>query len=167
MKIYWITGYILLCVLFSCNDKKEYKYKTFYVEFATKSDSLLTALRKATSGKVSYYDNNKVLQVLSTNYITEEHPNMHYFQMDDERHSKPIGKSIKYQLTFNDSLSNDKLAYHLKKYVYVDNAWKERSDMGTMKVYDYLTSDVARLNLFYTNIAGVVIKNIATDSYDH
>lgn len=72
----------IFCFVFyyGCNSKtKSNLQNTYYVELANcNSDSLKQSVSNGIFGKVSFYK-DKQLQVLSINYVTDNLPEMHYF----------------------------------------------------------------------------------------
>lgn len=126
---------VLSCFLFTaCNESsKANTDNTFYVELVNFSnDSLKQKLSQDLFGKVSYYQNGH-LKIISVNYITEEHPDMHYFMQSsiDDKNIKANSKKIRVEFTGN--YTADSISYSLQKYVYTNNAWKKYSDMGILK----------------------------------
>jgi hypothetical protein len=156
----------LFLIFFGCNNEKNDSSNTFYVDYTCKNDTLLKVLNNATTGKASYFDNEKELQIVSLNYVTEDHPNTHYFKISDELPVKPELNTIKYEIIFNDSMINDSIAYSLKKYVYLNNGWQTKSLMGTFKVFNYTTDLDKRLKVINKNVASSVLKTIVSDTYD-
>ena len=155
-------------LLHSCGNTIKYNSTNlFYVDYISDNDSLLIALKKSTSGKAAYFDYTKQLQIVPVPYLTEEHPNTHYFKIIEElQNIKPEFNTIKYQLTFNNSRINDSIAYSLKKFIYTKEGWKPKSDMGQIKIFDYLADYDKKLKIINANIAARVIKTITIDSFD-
>lgn len=127
---------VLCCLLFftACNEKGKVNVdNTFYVELVNFSkDSLKQKLVQNLFGKVSYYQNGQ-LKIISVNYITEDHPDMHYFMQlgADGKDIKENSKKIRMEFTGNYTV--DSISYSLQKYVYTNNAWKKYSDIGIVK----------------------------------
>jgi hypothetical protein len=158
---------VFSCFLFfSCKDKKNNSSNTFYISYICKNDTLLQILNNATTGKASYYDKEKKLQIVSLNYITEDHPNTHYFIINNELPVKPELNTIKYEIIFNDSMINDSIAYALKKYIYSKNGWQNKSEMGVIKVFDFPATIDKNLRVIKNNVARSVLKTIVIDTYD-
>ena len=165
-KIFLIFG-IPFFLITGCKDtKKENNTNTFYINYIGKNDTLLNLLKNATSGKVTYFDNEKKLQIVSLNYITEDHPNTHYLKVNEELPAKPEPNSIKYEIIFNESMINDSIAYSLKKYIYSEKGWQSKSDMGIIKVFDYPSIKDKNLRVIKKNVVSSVLKTIAGDTYD-
>ena len=152
----------------SCSDQqKENNDNTFYIKYICTNDTLLDLLKKATSGKAVYFDNEKNLQIVPLNYITEDHPNTHYLKVNEELPAKPVFNSIKYEIIFNESMINDSIAYSLKKYIYSEKGWQNKSDMGIIKVFDYPSVMDKNLRVIKRNVVSSVLKTIAGDTYDN
>ena len=129
-----------LLILYSCGNKNHNNNNIFYIDYITNNDSLLTTLKKSTSGKVSYFDNNGALVIVPVNYLTEDHPNTHYFKLLEElKNEKPELNAIKYQITFNSSRINDSIAYSLRKFMYTKKGWEIKSEMGVIKIFSFLS----------------------------
>ena len=158
-----------ILLIYGCAGKKQNDTgNIFYIDYITDNDSLLTALKNSTSGKASYFDNNRELQIVPLNYLTEKHPKTHYFKLVEElKESNPALKAIKYQLTFNSSRINDSIAYSLRKFIYTKEGWRARSDMGVIKIFNYLAEIDKKLKIINRNIASTVIKTIAADTYSN
>lgn len=156
----------LALLINGCFETSTHPKKVYYISYITGNDSLLATMKKSTAGKASYFDQNRELQFLSVNYLTEAHPRTHYFRTTDElMNQKPGINTIKYEVVFNDKYVNDSIAYSLKKYIYTDKGWKLRSDMGVIKVFDYLSDYDKKLRIIYNNIAKSVVRTIANDTY--
>jgi len=155
-------------ILFSaCSGKKGINSgKVYYVNYICKNDTLLSLLKAGTSGKAAYYDLDKNLQIVSINYLTEPHPNTHFFKITDEIIGKPELKSIKYEIIFNESMINDSIAYSLKKYYYSEEGWKAKSDMGIIKVFNFPSERDKVLRVYKKNVAINVIRTIVKDTYE-
>lgn len=139
-KNYYRSG-ILVVILFltgiffiTCSDnKKDNINNTYYFELVNfTKDSLKKAVIENLTGKVSYYKNDKLL-ILSLNYVTEDHPDMHFFKNADElvTNLKPEIKKVK--IKFGGEYSKDSITYSLQKYVYRNSVWVKTSDMGYVK----------------------------------
>lgn len=139
----------------------------FYINYICKNDTLLDVLNKSTSGKAVYYDNEKKLQIVSLNYITESHPKTHYLRINEELPVKPLFNTIKYEISFNDSMVNDSIAYSMKKFIFLKNGWQKKSDMGLIKVFNYTSERDKKLRVINKNVMNVVIRHIAADTYDN
>ena len=159
---------VYFILITSCTDSKNgNNSNTFYINYICKNDTLSDLLKQATSGKAVYFDNEKKLQIVSLNYITEDHPNTHYLKTGEELPEKPEFNSIKYEIIFNESMINDSIAYSLKKYLYSKNGWQKKSDMGTIKIFDYPSVRDKKLRVFKKNVVSSVLKTIAADTYDN
>lgn len=127
---------LFFCFLFfeSCNDKeKNNTDNTFYVELVNFSnDSLLKKTQESLFGKVSYYQNNE-LKIISVNYITEDHPDMHFFRNAAELQKDIKESTRKIRMEFKGNYTPDSISYSLQKFIYSNNSWKRTSDMGTLR----------------------------------
>ena len=164
-KLFLIPVISFILITGCTDNQKEKNSNTFYINYICKNDTLLDLLKKATSGKVTYFDNEKKLQIVSLNYITEEHPNTHYLKINEELPVKPELNSIKYEIVFNESMINDSIAYSLKKYIYSEKGWQSKSDMGIIKVFDYPSVKDKKLRVIKNNVVSVVLKTVAGDTY--
>lgn len=160
---------LAMLLLYSCeNRSRKNNGNIFYIDYITDNDTLLSALKKSTSGKASYFDNSSELLIVPVNYLTEEHPNTHYFKLPEElNNDKPALNDIKYQLTFNGSRINDSIAYDVKKFIYTKDGWTIKSEMGVIKIFNYLADYDKKLKIISSNIATTVIKTIAADTYSN
>ncbi|MEP7163094.1 MAG: hypothetical protein ABI741_00290 [Ferruginibacter sp.] len=157
---------LFFSIILSCTNTEKYNItNTFYINYICKNDSLLNILKSATSGKAAYFDNEKKLQVVSLNYVTEEHPKTHYLKVSEELPVKPELNTIKYEISFNESMLNDSIAYSLKKFIYSKEGWQNKSEMGIIKVFDNLSERDRNLPVIKNNVARLVLITIAADTY--
>ncbi len=133
----YFTGLIITCTLLffaGCSGKEKSNIEnTYYIELDNfTNDSLKQSVAENIFGKVSYYK-NKELKILSLNYVTEDYPDMHYFQNAEvlKEDIKPGTKKVK--ITFGGEFTVDSISYSLQKFRYSNNAWNKVSDMGFIK----------------------------------
>lgn len=117
-----------------CSEKeKSNTENTFYIELVNfTNDSLKKKVSGDIFGKVAYYKNKK-LEILSLNYVTEDYPDMHYFQ-----NAEGLGKDIKpetkkIRIEFRGEYTIDSISYSLQKFIYSNKQWIKTSDMGFIK----------------------------------
>jgi hypothetical protein len=113
-----ISTIIISLFFYSCTSKEEKKAaNTYYVELINFNDSFKNYISASLKGKVSFHKNEK-LEIFSTNYITEEYPDMHYFKPIEEI-TEPIDPgSQKIRIEFDGKYSIDSIKYFIKKYQY-------------------------------------------------
>lgn len=151
-----------------CKEKSRKENNIFYIEYITESDSLLVALNHSTAGKAAYYDQNKEIQVVSLQYLTGEEKKVHFLKTIDElKAGKAAENNIKYEIKFNSRFINDSIAYAVRKFIYNNEKWNLKSDMGTIKVYDYISDFDRFLPIINSNVANRLIKTIAIDTYSY
>jgi len=133
MRLFFI---VLSCFLFftACNNKEQSNVdNTFYVELVNfTNDSLKQKIAENIYGKVSYYQKDE-LKIISVNYITEDHPDMHFFKRADELEKNIKENTKKIRMEFKGSYTADSISYSLQKYIYRNDIWKKYSDMGYIK----------------------------------
>jgi hypothetical protein len=165
MKIKYILFICCVFIFLSCKDKKDEK-KYFYIECISNNDSLIKYFEINTAGKVSYIDQNNVMQFIPVKYLTEDISDVHYYKAISKINSgTPELNALKYQVIFNNSLINDSISYALKKYTFTKDGWKIKSDMGVIKVYDYLSDFDKNIPAVKNNVASMVVRTIAADTY--
>lgn len=154
-----VGSFVFYC---SCDSKaKNKKANTYYVELVNgKFDSLQQAVSNGVFGKVSFYK-NKQLQILSLNYVTDDLPEMHYFNNINLLKNKIEEGTKKIQVTFIGSFTYDSVKYNLQKFIYTNRQWKKTSDMGIVKTVSNLVQPVNKL----TEIAEGIVTNIVQYSY--
>ena len=131
----FITAFVIpfITVLFfiSCTGKeKSNTENTFYIELVNFThDSLRNKVSDNIFGKVSYYKNKK-LEIVSLNYVTDDYPDMLYFNDAGSlvKNVKPGTKKIR--IEFGGTYSADSISYSLQKFLYNNNKWNKISDMG-------------------------------------
>jgi len=123
-----------LCIFNACNDKEKANAdNTFYVELVNfNNDSLLKKTQESLFGKVAYYDNSE-LKIISLNYITEDHPDMHFFKNAAELNNEITENTKKIRMEFKGNYTPDSISYSLQKFTYSNKSWRKTSDMGTLK----------------------------------
>lgn len=127
-----VTGLILVMLLTTgCSDKKkETVENTFYIELVNFSnDSLKRSVEENIIGKVSFYKDDK-LEIVSTNYITEEFPKMHYYRSANEIGTSVEVNTRKIRIEFGGDFSKDSIKYSLQKFTFKSGEWIKTSDMG-------------------------------------
>lgn len=116
-----------------CSSSEKAKTDIFYVDLVNfNNDSLKNQVSESIFDKVSFYQNKK-LEILSANYVTEDFPDMHYFKNAQtlDNNIQPGTKKIKVE--FGGNYTIDSIRYSLQKYIYSDNKWIKTSDMGFIK----------------------------------
>lgn len=130
----WLFIFLLITIIsISCLNNKKSKTDTFYIELVNFSnDSLKNQVSKSIFGKVSFYQNNKLV-ILSANYITDNFPDMHLYKNTEslDKKIKPGTKKIK--VVFGEIYTVDSIRYALQKYTYNENKWIKTSDLGFIK----------------------------------
>lgn len=162
------AGYLVIIAMIyiaGCKEKSINTGNIFYVDYKTANDSFMTSLKKVTSGKVGYHDNEKRLQIVSADYLTEDHPDIHYFRVMDEMPINPEVNTIRYDVSFNGSMINDSIAYTVTKMIFNGKNWQEKSLLGTIKVFDFLSPRDKYLRIIKDNVAYKVFKTIVEDTY--
>ncbi|MEO6255042.1 MAG: hypothetical protein ABIO79_17160 [Ferruginibacter sp.] len=134
-------------------DKKNID-NTYYVELVNFSkDSLKQVVSDKLFGKVAFYKNNK-LEIMSLNYVTEDYPDMHYFN-----NSQGLGKEIKpetkkIKIEFLGEYAVDSISYSLQKFRYRNNQWVKTSDMGFLQARNeyknFIIEEFARQIMYNT-----------------
>lgn len=125
--------FLTIVIIVSCSNSKKNTTDTFYIELVNfKNDSLKKEVAEHIFGKVSFYKNNK-LEILSSNYVTDNFPDMHSFKNVEalDKGIEPGTKKIKVE--FSGNYTVDSIRYSLQKYIYADNKWVKKSDMGFIK----------------------------------
>jgi hypothetical protein len=146
-------GFILLFT--GCFEQsKKNTENTYYVELVNfTKDSLKNAVSDKLFGKVAFYKNNK-LEVMSLNYVTEDYPDMHYFD-----NVEGLGKNIepetkKIRIEFGGEYTTDSISYSLQKYRYRNNQWVKTNDMGFLKALtdykNFIIEEFARQIMYNT-----------------
>lgn len=165
MKIKYILIIYCVFIIFGCKEKKESK-KYFYIECISNNDSLIQYFEMNTAGKVSYIDKNNMMQFIPVKYLTEGITDVHYYKTITKNSTdKPALNAVKYQLIFNNIFINDSIKYSIKKFTYTKEGWKIRSDMGVIKVFDYLSEFDKNFPVIKDNVASIVVRTIAADTY--
>ena len=166
MKFAYLIIAVCFIVLTGCGEEKKKEKTIYYIDVVTSDDSLVMVMDRYVSGKVSYLDDNNTMQLVPESYLTPGRKRVHYYKaLNSMKDDKPQEKAIKYEISFNNIFVNDSIAYRLKKYSYSGNAWSLKSDMGVIKVFDYLSEFDKNLHIIYSNVSAAVLRNIAADSY--
>jgi len=128
-----VIASIMVIYFYSCVETKKQNF-FYYVELINFNDSLKKFVVSHINGKATYKKNNKI-EIVSLNYITEEYPDMHYFQTIDKIKNtfEPGDKKIKVE--FAGSYSIDSIRYSIQRYKYENNQWIKTSDMGFINGY--------------------------------
>lgn len=147
---------------YGCNSKAKIKEaNTYYIELVNCTfDSLNKAVSNGIYGKVSFYKNNQ-LQVLSLNYVTDNLPEMHYFNNVSMLNNNIEEGTKKIQITFIDPFTYDSVKYKMQKYVYSNRQWIKNSDIGIVKSISNLVRPKNKL----TELTEGIVMNIVHYSY--
>ncbi len=156
-----IGGLIFSFSSCSGNEKKNTS-NTFYVEIVNFNDSLDQYISEHIFGKVSYYKKNK-LEVISVNYLTDDFPDMHYFQSTKELDNTIQEDTRKIKIEFQGNYSVDSIRYSLQKYKYSNKQWVKISDMGFLKG---TTTYRKAKEYAITEFGKQIVNNIVTYSYN-
>ncbi|HQW83347.1 MAG TPA: hypothetical protein PK987_02745 [Ferruginibacter sp.] len=151
-----------MILYYGCDNKEKEKIKnTYYIELVNCNfDSLKNSLSNGIYGKVSFYKNNQ-LQVLSMNYITNNLPEMHYFNNLNLLNKNIEEGTKKIQIEFINPISYDSVKYSMQKYIYRNKQWKKISDMGIVKT----VSNLVQPNNKLTELTEGIVTNIVQYSY--
>lgn len=166
------TGILFLGYLFyGCSDNQKMTTdNTYYVEVVCTYDSLKNKVAGSITGKTSYYKNDKQrkndeLQIVSLNYVTEDHPNMHYFKNIVEL-GQPVKKGTrKIVLTINGNFTYDSTYYSIEKFTYNDDKWNKTSDMGFIQAIPRSVGIDKTLKYEFIDLVYLVTKNTIASTY--
>lgn len=168
MKTFNLLIAIYCIILTGCGPEKKTDKAIYYIDVVTSDDSLVMLMNRYVSGKVSYLDDKNNMQLVPESYLTPGRNAVHYFKaLTQNPDDKPQENTIKYEVTFNNNFVNDRIAYRLKKFSFSGNGWNQKSDMGEIKVFDYLSEFDKNLHIIYSNVAAAVLRNIAADTYEN
>lgn len=155
---------VLFCLLIftaGCsNDGKN--SNTFCVELVNfKYDTLKRAVSDKIFGKASFYKNDK-LEIVSSNYITGDVKDPHYFQNFEAPESKIENGAKKIRVELAGDYSIDSIKYSLQKFIYKNDAWQKISDMGFIKAQRTTQQERFVINDF----AGHIQRNVVMYTYE-
>lgn len=131
-------SYLLFIPLFiftsGCKTKeKSNTDNTYFIELVNfNHDSLKQNVSEKLFGKVSFYKKDK-LEIVSTNYITEDFPRMHFYKNAAELTNEIKPETKKIRIEFGGKFTIDSISYSLQKFIYRDKQWIKTSDMGFLK----------------------------------
>lgn len=130
--------FFLVTIIFAvigCSEKKKWGENvknTYYIEFSVDNDSLKNSLIKYIDGKTTFHLGKK-LEIVPVTYLTETHPDIHYFKSIDNL-SKEIPKGTKkISLKVTGNLSTDSTFYSIPRFMYDGTKWNKISDIGEIK----------------------------------
>ena len=160
--------FILCITVFfkSCTVKEKMNEKnTYFVEIVNCKDTLEKFITAGIIGKTSYFK-NKELQVISLNYVTEDHPDMHYFKGIKELVNpvKPGTRKIRIELAGNYTI--DSTFYSLQKFIYNKNAWEKYSDMGFIKAWTSDGTSAKDQPIINSVVTRQIVNNAVISTYD-
>ena len=161
----YFTGLITICFILlfitGCSEEKKNNIdNTYYIELVNfTKDSLKQAVSNDLFGKVAYYKNNK-LEIISLNYVTEDHAGTHYFYSAEElgKEIKPETKKIR--IEFGGEYTVDSISFSLQKLIYSKNQWVKTSDMG------FLTARNYSKNFIIQDFATQIMNNTVLYTFD-
>ncbi len=167
MKNVYLLIAIYCIVLTGCGPEKKTEKAIYYIDVVSSDDSLVMLMNRYVSGKVSYIDDKNIMQLVPESYLTPGRNAVHYYMpFSKNPGNKTPENAIKYEVSFNNDFVNERIAYRLKKFSFSGNGWSQKSDMGEIKVFDYLSEFDKKLHIIYSNVAASVLRNIAADTYE-
>lgn len=152
-------------LFFGCSDNKKMTAdNTYYVDVVCSFDSLQKKVVAGITGKTSYYKNNK-LQILSMNYVTEDHPDMHYFE-NITTSKQPVKEGTrKIVLTITGNFTYDSTFYSIEKYNYNNEKWNKTSDMGLIQAVTSTANIDKKLTYNFVDLVNLLVKNTISSTY--
>lgn len=152
-------------VFYGCyDDQKTTVANTYYVEVVCSSDSLKKKILGDITGKTSYYKNNQ-LQIVSLNYVTEDHPNMHYFKNISELDQSVKKDTKKILIKFAGNFTYDSTLYSIERFTYNAGKWNKISDLGFIKAIATSLRVVNTAPFDFNDLSKQMIKNIVASTY--
>jgi hypothetical protein len=152
-------------MLYGCSRKEKMNIdNTYYVEITNCPDSVKKPLMAAIAGKTSYYKNRK-LQIMSMNYVTEDYPDMHYFN-DIAAIGEPVKKGTrKIVIQFKGNYTVDSTFYSVKKFRFRNGSWAMTSDMGYFRVYPEDMNRNGADKFLQQELNEKIIQNVVMNTY--
>ncbi len=164
LTISLIFTILILFFFIGCLNKIKKKLdNTYYIELINfTKDSLKQSVLENILGKVAYYKDSKLI-ILSLNYLTEDHLDMHYFRSVEEIKKETIQNTKKIRIEFGGAYTPDSITYSLQKFIYKNKNWKKTSDMGFIKG---TTTYVRAKQFAIKEFTKQIINNIVLYSYN-
>ena len=157
-----IGGIVLLT---GCRgEKKVDPGNIYHIELKNSSDSFKHAFESRIVGKASFHKNNK-LEVLSTNYITEEYPDIHYFKSMAEIGKEPMEGTKKIQVELAGNLTIDSTFYYMVHFQYRDKQWIKTSDVGFIHAFSTNRMALPTDPFGYSELMPIIVKNVVESTY--
>lgn len=111
---------IIFCIVAVCFCSCDGKTKTnnrYHIELINFNDRLKNIVSTGITGKASFYNNNK-LEIISSNFITEDYPDIHYYEYINKRNSIKEPGSIKNLREYAQNDYADQIIKTFVKYTY-------------------------------------------------
>lgn len=170
-----ITGYIsatllsvgLIIFFTSCSDKeKDNAANTYYIEIVNCPDSIKQPIMASFIGKVSYYDENKMLKVMSVNYATGDHSGMHYYRPSEELGENIKTDTKKIRIGLSGNYTYDSTFYSIERFKYMDQQWKKISDMGSIQAISNKLKTKKIGSFDKRELADMIVQTAASATYE-
>lgn len=157
---------LLLVIFISCkHSTKINRENSFFIKYNTIDTTLKNELISTSRNKVSYFDEGaKLFRIIPINYKTNDFDDMHYFFTEDQLISKIEEGMIMYDIDVKENTRYDSTSFSVKKLIFSNNSWKQKSDMGWINVYfpEY-TRAIKEKKI--RKLSDYIIQTIAKDSY--
>ena len=131
-----ITFSLLILIFFNkCSDAgKEQNGTTYYIEIKNGNDSIKERFMGNITRYVSYFENNQ-LKIMAVDYVTGEHPDIHYYKPIDELNKTVDNGTLKIEVTFKGNFTVDSTYYSIERFKYTKEQWTKVSDLGFIKAF--------------------------------
>jgi len=158
-SIFFFTAVLIAVSFFGCAEKeKSNTENTYYVELVNfKFDSLRKSIGEQIFGKATFYKGND-LNILSGNYITDDLPDLLYFNNVEILKEKISEGSKKIRIEMLGEFSYDSVSYTLQKFTYLNNSWKKISDIGVLKESTAFKTPFYKLEDLVKKITRIIIE---------
>jgi hypothetical protein len=102
---------------------------------------------------------------MSVNYVTEDYPDMHYFD-DIAAIPKPVKNDTrKILIQFEGNYTVDSTSYSLRRYKYKNGEWVMFSNMGSFRVYPEDMRRKGTDKFLQQELNEKVIQNVVLNTY--
>ena len=161
-----ITFSLLSLIIFNkCSDAgKEQNGTTYYIEIKNSNDSIKQRFMANITRYASYFENNQ-LKIMAVDYITGEHPDIHYYKPIDELNKAVDNGTLKILLTFKGNFTLDSTYYSIERFKYSKEQWTKFSDLGFIKAFSRNQGNLRSNMVWDEELVKQVTSSIVSSTY--
>ena len=161
-----ITFSLFILFIFNkCSDAVNKKNGTiYYIEIKNCNDSIKQRFMDNITRYISYFENNQ-LKTMAVDYVTGEHPDIHYYKPVDELNKAFDNGTLKIEVTFKGNFTLDSTYYSIERFKYTKEQWTKVSDLGFIKAFSRNQGNLRSNMVWEEELVKQVTSSIVSSTY--